>query len=393
MPCATSCSPNVSFPLVCLIAISESEIAVCPEDGSARELYASYENLGQPTWLPDGSALLMAIRERGSPNANRGQIWTISYPSGEARRLSNDLTNYHLGWLDMSRDGSSLVTIENSRTSELWVLPNGDSNQARQITSGGSPSFGVSALGKDRFVFTNDGGEVLSISADGSNRTVIAGRDQQIAWAVGGGDGQHIIAQRLRGPHPGVFRLDANGGNPFLLLPVQVPVEPLCSNDGQWVDYHRQEPPAAQFRISINGGNSEQLKLPRDAVDLVVASPDGQSLLLDTLDVQNLAAGIKILISSIHGGPAIHTFDRMIGAGLNQEIWAPDGRAVDYAVQRGGVENVWRQPLSGGPPKQLTHFTSGQTYNIAWSGDGKTLAAARGTRSADIILLKATKTP
>jgi Tol biopolymer transport system component len=83
----------------------------------------------------------------------------------------------------------------------------------------------------------------------------------------------------------------------------------------------------------------------------------------------------------------------MIGAGPNQEIWPPDGRAVDYAVQRGGVENVWRQPLSGGPPKQLTHFTSGQTYNIAWSGDGKTLAAARGTRSADIILLKATKTP
>jgi hypothetical protein len=59
--------------------------------------------------------------------------------------------------------------------------------------------------------------------------------------------------------------------------------------------------------MSINGGNSEQLKLPRDAVDLVVASPDGQSLLLDTLDVQTLAAGIKILISSIHGGPAIHT--------------------------------------------------------------------------------------
>jgi Tol biopolymer transport system component len=29
--------------------------AVSPEDGSARELYASYENLGQPKWLPDGS--------------------------------------------------------------------------------------------------------------------------------------------------------------------------------------------------------------------------------------------------------------------------------------------------------------------------------------------------
>jgi len=196
---------------------------VSPEDGSARELYASYENLGQPIWLPDGSALLMAIRERGPANASRGQIWTISYPSGEARRLSNDLTNYHLGWLDMSRDGSTLVTIENSRTSDIWVLPNGDSSQARQITSGGSPSFGVSALGKDRFVFASDAGEILSISADGSDRTVIAGRDQHIIWAVGCGDGKHVIAQRIRGGQPGVFRLDANGGNPFLLLPVRGP--------------------------------------------------------------------------------------------------------------------------------------------------------------------------
>jgi len=60
----------------------------------------------------------------------------------------------------------------------------------------------------------------------------------------------------------------------------------------------------------------------------------------------------------------------MLGAGLNQEIWAPDGRAVDYAVQRGGVENVWRSPWLAAA-KQLTHFTW-PDYNIAWSGDGKT---------------------
>jgi hypothetical protein len=61
---------------------------------------------------------------------------------------------------------------------------------------------------------------------------------------------------------------------------------------------------------------------------------------------------------------------------------------MDYPVTRGGISDVWRQPLSGGPPKQLTHFTSGQINNIYWSGDGKTLAASRGTRTADIVLLK-----
>jgi hypothetical protein len=83
--------------------------AVSPEDGSAHVLYTTHEDIGQPAWLPDGSALLIVIRERGA--ATRGQLWSISYPSGEAHRLSNDLTNYSLFWLDVSRDASSLATI------------------------------------------------------------------------------------------------------------------------------------------------------------------------------------------------------------------------------------------------------------------------------------------
>jgi len=60
---------------------------------------------------------------------------------------------------------------------------------------------------------------------------------------------------------------------------------------------------------------------------------------------------------------------------------------------RGGISDMWRQPLPSGPPKQYTHFPSGLIYAFAWTPDGKTLVLARGTRTADIILLKATKKP
>ena len=76
----------------------------------------------------------------------------------------------------------------------------------------------------------------------------------------------------------------------------------------------------------------------------------------------------------------------MIGGGI--AVWSPDDKSLDYPVTRNGISDVWRQPLTGGPPKQLTHFTSDQINNIAWSGDGKTLAMTRGTRTADIVLLK-----
>lgn len=46
-------------------------------------------------------------------------------------------------------------------------------------------------------------------------------------------------------------------------------------------------------------------------------------------------------------------------------VWAPDESGLDYVSTRGGVSNVWRQPLSGGPPVQITHFSTGVTVSPA----------------------------
>jgi len=357
--------------------------AVSPSDGSARVLYTTHEDLGQPVWLPDGSALLVVIRERGA--ASRGQIWTVSYPSGEAHRLSNDLTNYSLVWLDLSRNGSSLAAIENNRVSDLWVLPNGDSSHAKQVTAGGSPIAAVTSLGKDRFVFVTDAGEVFSISADGSDRALIAGTDQHASFASGCGDGKHIVFQRLEGDQSGIWRVDANGANPTPLAPARSIGVPLCSSDGQWVTFRGDEPPAI-YRVSINGGPVQQVQLPGSAMGAAQISPEGQSVLYLWQDPNNLGSRVRFITSSINGGPVVHSIERMIGGGI--PVWSPDSSAIDYPVTRGGISDAWRQPLNGGPPKQLTHFTSGFIYNFSWSGDGKTLAAARGSRSADIVLLK-----
>lgn len=87
--------------------------------------------IGRALWLPDGSGLLAVIRAQ-----ERGQLWYVSYPRGEAKRVTNDLTDYALDALDLTRDGKSLVTVENTIISNLWVVARGDASNARQITSG-----------------------------------------------------------------------------------------------------------------------------------------------------------------------------------------------------------------------------------------------------------------
>jgi serine/threonine protein kinase len=362
--------------------------AVSPDDGSVRVLFTTHEELGQPIWLPDGSSVLVALRERGA--ASRGQIWTVSYPSGEAHRLSNDLTNYSLAWLDISRDGSELATIENNRVSDLWLMPGTDSSRAKQVTSGGSPVGIVTSLGKDQFVYIDDAGEIFSISADGTSRTMIAGADQHATFAWGCGDGKHVVYQKREGDRSEIWRIDSNGANPKLLTPGNSISVPICSPDGKSVSFRIDDPPAI-FRISIDGGQPQKVQLPGSAMGGASLSPDGKLVLYLWQDPDNLGLRPRFITSSIDGGPVIGSFERMIGGAL--PTFSPDGTAIDYAVTRGGISDVWRQPLTGGPTKQLTHFTSDQINNIYWSGDGKTLAASRGTRTADIVLLKSpTKT-
>src|SRR5208282_3818484 len=117
-------------------------LAFPAKGGAPRALFNSETGLGRPEWLPDGSGLLVGIED--ASQGSRGQLWFISYPSGEARRFTNDLTNYNLCCLDLTRDGKTLVTVEVSRPSDLWVFPAGDVLHGRQLTSG-VPTGGASS--------------------------------------------------------------------------------------------------------------------------------------------------------------------------------------------------------------------------------------------------------
>jgi len=68
--------------------------------------------------------------------------------------------------------------------------------------------------------------------------------------------------------------------------------------------------------------------------------------------------------------------------------WTPDGSALTYVDESNGADNIWSQPVNGGPRKPLTNFKSGSILSFAWSYDGKRLAMSRGPVSTDVVLLK-----
>jgi len=73
--------------------------------------------------------------------------------------------------------------------------------------------------------------------------------------------------------------------------------------------------------------------------------------------------------------------------GANPFHWSPDGHAISYINSVNGVDNIWEQPVAGGPPKPVTHFTSDSIFWFDWSRDGR-LALSRGTEPTDAVLIK-----
>ncbi len=78
------------------------------------------------------------------------------------------------------------------------------------------------------------------------------------------------------------------------------------------------------------------------------------------------------------------TGDATIGVMTN---WAPDESGLDYVVTRNGVSNIWRQPLTGGPPVQITNFSVGKIFSFAWSPDGRWLSLGSGANRSDVVLM------
>jgi eukaryotic-like serine/threonine-protein kinase len=355
--------------------------------GEVRTIYQTTADLGRPVWLPEGSSLLIPMRELGA--AAIGQLWTVSFPEGEAHRVTNDFTDYNLNWLDMTRDGESIVTVDNTTSLDVWAAPGGDSSRATQIASGEAPISIVSILSKDRIVYFSRTGEVYSANYDGSNRTLVAGTDRNVTFADGCGDGKHIIYMSRLASGLNVWRMDADGSNAVQLTQNNTSILPLCALDGHSVTYY-QASDQTSWRMPVAGGTAAKLTAPGQAAPYNIVSRDNKTFFYRSGHLDDPAARDSYTGVPVEGGAPIFSIETPIGSPVNQAIpqWSPDGKAIDLSLTRGGATNIWRQPVPSGTLKQITNFPSGLIRYFSWSPDGKTLFLSRGSRTSNIILLQ-----
>jgi Tol biopolymer transport system component len=212
-------------------------IAVSLKDGSEKSLTTQkWYNIKQVAWLSDGGGLVVLGRDQ--PTAS-SQVWHLSHPGGEVRRLSNDFSSYDD--VSVTADSSTIVTVQGDRLSNIWVAPEGDAARARQIGDSREDGFqGVTWTPDKRVVFPSKvGGDtnIWIMDADGGNRKRLTDSADTDAHPSVSVDGRYVVFESDRGDGLSIWRVEIDGGTPFRLTEANSAGYPHCSPDGRWVYY------------------------------------------------------------------------------------------------------------------------------------------------------------
>jgi len=382
--------------------------SVSAVDGSVREVYWNAGVIGRPLWMPEGDEVLVDVDD----SSGRGQLWTISFSSGQRRRVTNDLANWGIR-IDATRDAQKVAAVQWSLSANIWASRTANPSEATQITFGEMPVVAAVPGTAGKILAVSADGKLWIMNEDGTERLpfsnvrdvappVLCGHFAIItSYASGEGEnsradaasvngsklasGRFIVQRSYQSGPANIVRIDADGLNATTLASGHV-YSPTCSPDGQFVFYVLMGSPQKIMRIPIEGGESSAMgEIPGLIRGTMRASPDGQFL---AFPYDYPTPTLKLAVISIDRKRIQKTFD--LPPGVYREAclrWSPDSNALQYLLTKGEVTNIWEQPLVGGSPKQITEFTSGRIIDFNWSQDGKLLLFSRGEISSDVFLL------
>ena len=363
------------------------EISVA--DGTVKPVTTQqWNNITQIAWLKDKSSLFVLGEPKDSKTFD-SQIWSFSYPAGEARRITTDLSDYLS--ISLTSNSDALVTVQSSSISNIWVAPTSDTSRAVQIRSGGS-----NGDGNDGLAWTPDGRVVFNSRVSGVDDIWIMNGDGSLPKQLTEGaginlpsrvtpDGRYLIFLSLRNEQLNIWRMDLDGGNQTQLTRGVLGTDhPSLTPDSKWIIYTAEDSSGTfLWKLSVDGGEPTQLThVFTNSPDV---SPDGKWIACSYRKDNH--STWRYAIIPIDGGEPIKVFD-LIGkkSGFH---WSADGQNLYYLRDtEGGVTNIWSMPLDEKPPRQVSEFKTERIYNFALSSDRKQVALSRGTTTSDVVLIK-----
>jgi Tol biopolymer transport system component len=353
-------------------------------------------------WLPAGSAFVL----NDAPWSGHGTLYLVSYPDGRVERIPRDTHAYED--LGMTGDGTRIVSVQSVERSDILVSTDRGNEGFKKVASGTDVQYRMCWTADGKIVHdSNDGGsyDLYVSDADGSNRKQLTfDRDGNETQPAASPDGRYVVFVSDRSGEQGLFRMNRDGTDLKSLTPKPAPhnrdYDPQFTPDSRWVLYRHWDNGPTLWKVPIDGGMPVLIKGARPRVPPgpvesafgATASPDGQSLAFFYYeqDPKSLkTTRTEIALASLDGR-IVRTFPIPTSSpslpDAQRVQWSRDGGALFYNLYDRGVRALWRQPLAGGSPVQVTHFEEPLDY-FDWSFDGKALAVSRSSTLSDVVMI------
>jgi Tol biopolymer transport system component/DNA-binding winged helix-turn-helix (wHTH) protein len=330
------------------------------------------------TWLPDGSGFIITATDR---DTELPQLWHLSYPGGQATRITND-SNFYLG-ATITADGETILTQQTTGSSNLWIADTEDFNHLRKITADGA--------GYDDLTWTPDGRILHSegdngksnlwlMNTDGTGHRRLTDGPGRDRWPAMSSDGGFIVYVSRRSGQRQIWRMDSDGRNAKQLTDVPEGADhPRITPDNQFVLYRTERPTHGWTLIRIPADGGESVMLADKAGEFAI-SPDSKMVAYESFDEQKKR--YVIVVKSIDGGEPIKVLDYPDFPVYQIEQWVKDGLLCigNHSFQ------IILIPVDGHPPRQLTDFKTGERiFSFAQSADGRQMALSLGTSTTETL--------
>jgi Tol biopolymer transport system component len=299
-------------------------------------------------------------------------------------------------YTDLTDDSSALVTVQTQTLSNIWVGARGEVTRQTQITSGLGRYFDLSWAPDNKIVYASDASgsaDIYEVSANGGGvRQLTSGMNRNYSPTVAP-DNRFIAFHSNRSGIFQIWRMDRDGSNPVQLTTGNSESNwPRFSADGRWVFYEHFESGVSGtlWKVPVEGGTP--IKVAEGFSLRPVVSPDGRWLGFWQNDgktdsrwhLAQMSLETGKIVKSYEVPPTVHVqWD-------TQLRWTADSRGLVYIDTKAGIENLWVQPIDGGPAKQLTNFNESKIFSFDWSPDGS-LVTSRGVITSDVVLISDAK--
>jgi serine/threonine protein kinase len=346
-------------------------------------------------WLPDGAGLLFVAAEKGT--GLRNQIWFQPYPTGEAIRVSNDLSSYLS--VSVTGDGLSFITTEQRQAAAIYiadspaVLSDKVDWKLAPISTQQATGYDLSWTATGKLLQRDASWHFYETASDGSNRVRLLENDSVLFYARACGPGNSVaIGRVLDDNKPNVWRLDTVSGE-LKQLTFGIDIEKgVCTPDGKWLLYNdggASDGVGHIYKVSTDGGTP--LEVVRETTFSPIVSPDGKLIAYGKTEGHGTSAKSKVVVQRLDDRSIARELEMPTAFGDWHALgWTPDGKGLSFVHNTtGATQNVYMLLLSGGVPVQLTHFESEAVYvpAYAWSRDGKKFVVTRARyNDTDVVL-------